>query len=174
MLQANSNPVTLPLMDTMQRVGVIHLSNGGFTIVDPDRLEELTARRWSQWGGYVVSGQRVGKKTTPLALHRVVMRAVKDQSVDHRYRDKLDNRESSLRFATKSQNAANAKKRNGDIAASRYKGVHRSRKAWTARIAVDGKRLYLGRFQSEHEAARAYNTAAVTHFGEFARINALP
>lgn len=173
MLPSPTSSARLDHMETMQRVGVIHLSNGGFTIVDLERLEELNVRRWhSDKQGYVRSGVRVGKITTGLRLHRLVMRAEKGRAVDHRHRDKLDNRESSLRFATKSQNAANAKKmvRPETRPQSQYKGVTWDKGAWSAHVS--GK--YLGRFQTEIEAAQIYNAAALQCFGEFARLNEIP
>lgn len=170
MLQPQINSARIASMEAMQRVGVILLSNGGFTIVDPERVEELNVRRWCYSQGYVVSGERIGKKTIPLRLHRVVMRAEKDQKVDHKHRDPLDNRACSLRFATKSQNAANAKKRNCRNVTSIYKGVSWDKGAWSATIV----RSYIGRFRSEIEAAKAYNAAALERFGEFARLNDIP
>ena len=41
--------------------------------------------------------------------------------------------------------------------------------AW---IYADGKRLFLGRFGDERDAARAYDAAARQHHGEFALTNA--
>lgn len=174
MLHSPSANARIDHMETMHCVGVIHLTNGGFTIVDEDRLEELNVRRWSQCKGYVVSGYRVGKKTIPMRMHRTIMRAEKGQSVDHRNRDTLDNRVSNLRFATKSQNAANSKKMIRPTIAGRlqsqFKGVTWEKGAWTA--CTNGK--YIGRFQSEIEAAKAYNVAALKCFGEFARLNEIP
>jgi hypothetical protein len=56
---------------------------------------------------------------------------------------------------------------------SRYQGVFWVSKAERreARIYCEGRRIYLGRFTTEEEAARAYNKAALQHFGEHAYQN---
>jgi len=56
---------------------------------------------------------------------------------------------------------------------SRYRGVCwlRQRKAWRARIEVNGKRLHLGYFESEEDAARAYDAMARECLGPAARLN---
>ena len=56
---------------------------------------------------------------------------------------------------------------------SKFKGVTKRGKAsWEAQIEL-GKRKakYLGAFSSEEDAARAYDAAARTYFGEFAYQN---
>ena len=42
---------------------------------------------------------------------------------------------------------------------------------WQARITVKGKRTSLGYYKKEEDAARAYDTAAIKHYGNYARTN---
>ena len=44
-------------------------------------------------------------------------------------------------------------------------------KNWQAQIAVRGKIIHLGYFNTAMEAALVYNEAALIHHGEFAHLN---
>ena len=109
-----------------------------------------------------------------LYLHRLIAGAGEDEVIDHINRDPLDNRRNNLRIATRSQNSAN---RRADVRKvgkySTYKGVSfdKSRGCWFAYIHYQGKTRSLGRWADEHEAAEAYNRAALETWGEFARLN---
>lgn len=65
--------------------------------------------------------------------------------------------------------------RHSEDRTSRFVGVYRCRKAqsWTAQITHLKQQIYLGSFDSEEQAARAYNEAAVRYFGATARLNDL-
>lgn len=96
----------------------------------------------------------------------------KGMFVDHIDGDTLNCRRGNLRLVTPQQNAANAAPRGGK---SRHRGVFPARNGrWAAQISKAGTRLHLGTFDSEVEAAAAYDTAARDIHGEFARLNLAP
>ena len=91
--------------------------------------------------------------------------------VDHIDGNKLNNHYENLRYATHSENSRTMKRHTDG--SSIYKGVsvHTQSKKWHARIMISGKPVSLGLFESEREAGESYNTAAVEHFGVFAKLN---
>lgn len=151
---------------------LIPLNKGQFAIVDDEDYDWLSQRKWQfGTGGYAGRIQRVGRKTTPLLMHRVIMNAPDGTEVDHRNRNKLDNRKSNLRLCTPSQNQANTPKRG--TGTSRYKGVSwaKSCDRWIAHIHINRKTRHVGSFTSELDAAKAYDAAAREYFGSFAYLN---
>ena len=95
----------------------------------------------------------------------------KNEEVDHINNNGLDNRRCNLRLATRQQQNMNRKKLKG--CSSRYKGVYwaKNRKKWCVRIEFNAKVMFLGYFESEIKAGKAYDEAAIKYFGEFARLN---
>lgn len=93
------------------------------------------------------------------------------EQIDHKNRDRSDNRICNLRPATHSLNESNKATKIG--CASKFRGVsaHHSSGMWRARIKVNGKERRLGLFRNEVDAATAYNEAAIVAFGEFAVLN---
>jgi hypothetical protein len=105
-------------------------------------------------------------------MHREIMNAPAGVFVDHRYGDGLDNRKVNLRIATRAQNQYNRRKTSKKTT-SKYKGVHldRNRNKYRAIIGCSGKRIFLGYFDNETDAAKAYDEAAKKYHGEFAKLN---
>jgi hypothetical protein len=92
--------------------------------------------------------------------------------VDHRNTDSLDNRRTNLRLATPSQNSCNSR-RDKSNTYSRYRGVSFSKRKqkWFAAIRANGRKLWLGYFSDEIDAAMTYDRAARKYHGEFAQLN---
>lgn len=119
---------------------------------------------------YVVRSKRIDSTTSiKIYLHRELMGALKNQIIDHKDRNPLNNQKSNLRFCTQAQNLAN-KRRLGKFKRI-FKGVHQVRNRWYASISPNGKVIFLGGFSSAIEAGKAYDNAALKYFGDFASLN---
>ena len=160
-------------------MAMLNASNGSFNIiVDDNLLAELSAYTWKvvrhPQTGHLYARRWVKPKRRWQSLHAEVMLTrysilPAGYDIDHENGDTLDCRFANLRFATRSQNNANHRKRKD--CRSQYKGVMTRKSGHTARITVAGKRINLGTFKDEAEAARAYDAAAKHHYGVFAKTN---
>lgn len=89
--------------------------------------------------------------------------------LDHANGNPLDDRIENLRKCSRSEN--NQNRRAGGV--SQYIGVswHGRVKKWRATIKIGQVPKHLGYFKDEVAAARAYDSAAKAHHGQFARPN---
>ena len=154
----------------------IYLGDGEWTIVDKEDYYRFGNFKWTlnvqETRFYAVRNARNGnEKVKTVRLHREIMQAPEGVLVDHKNRRTLDNRRANLRFATQSQNMQNRRKRKNTT--SQYVGVclDKQRGQWEVRIIRRGKRIWIGRFHNEIEAAKAHDAAAKKYHGEFARLN---
>lgn len=153
----------------------IKLLHGSIALVDEEDFEYLNKWTWYlDKDGYAITGDRSSGKLKTVRMHRLAMKAIAGQQVDHIDLNKLNNQKSNLRFCTQSQNNANKGKLTVRNTTSKYKGVvfmnscYRS-KPWKAQY----KSKCLGYARTEEEAAAIYNKVLLADMKEFARVNLL-
>ena len=146
----------------------IKLNRGLVALVDEEDLPRLSSRKWraltmhkQERYTYAISSD---SRSTPMA--RFITNAPAGMVVDHINGNRLDNRKANLRVCTHAQNM-----RNRALAGGRWKGLCKDRGRWRVVVVVDRKRHRIGTFDTQEEAARAYDAAALRLHGEFARLN---
>lgn len=104
-------------------------------------------------------------------LHKHLLGITDERQVDHKDNNKWNCQKDNLRVATRSQNSQNREKFLGSYS-SQYKGVmyRKDRQCFIAGIRVNKKYIHLGS-GTETYCAELYNQAALTYFGEFAKLN---
>ena len=150
----------------------IILTQGKTALVDDEDFEYLSQWKWfCGLDGYAVRNSPMvnGKQRSLIRMHRQIMNPPNGLYVDHINHNKSDNRRENLRNCTLAENQHNTKRPKNNTTG--YKGVSKDRRRFRANIYVDGKQRCLGTFDTPEEAAHVYDVAAVTYFGEFAKIN---
>ncbi len=156
-------------------ISLIPLTQGKFAIVDIEDYSYLMQWKWcAHKHGSAYYARRgvycpVQSGTKTIHLHREIIKIPKGLFPDHINRNGLDNRKCNLRTCSHRENLCNQSPQKN--AASRYKGVGQSGKRWLSRITHKGKRIHLGTFNIEVDAAKAYDEKARVLFGEFACCN---
>ena len=146
----------------------ITLTNGMIAYVDAADYEELSRYTWQLVsGGY--AGRHENRKL--IFMHRQIMNPPKGMQVDHLKGNRLDNTRARLGICTLSENAQNRAKRAN--ATSRYRGVSYSkdREEWVVALPREANQKFVGSYDDEVEAARAYDYAAVLYLDDSARLN---
>lgn len=145
------------------------------TLVDKKDYEKFKDWTWVVNAGSYVVGYRTDtlRRAQKLQLlHRLILVAPEGKDVDHKNGDVTDNRKKNIRLCSHLENMRNLKKPKHGVT-SIFKGVSwdKRRNKWTVRIQIIEKYLFLGYFDDELKAAKAYNVAATKYFGAFARAN---
>lgn len=140
-------------------------------IIDSEDVKIIKKHKWCKDSlGYVATGSS-GRLRTRIQHYIMGIKANKNHIIDHKDRNKLNNRKSNFRFCTNAENLRNRPKSSNNK--SGFKGVFWSNqnKSWQSQIGINGKSIHLGGFEDKRKAAIAYNIAATKYFGEFAYLN---
>lgn len=118
--------------------------------------------------GYIVV-QYKGRK---IPVHRIIWamyyKAWPISKIDHKNRNKLDNRIENLRLASSAENGINTSIFKSNT--SGYKGVswQKLKNMWESRIMFNGKTHVLGYYSSKEEAHKVYCMKCIELYGDFA------
>ena len=159
---------------------IIPLTKGLVAIVSPEDYERLAKYKWhsarhgrSIYAQTGTGSKKAGKRKRHLIMmHRMVMGVEDDRYVDHANHNGLDNRPTNLRIATWAENCWNKRKPLGE-SSSQFKGVmwDKRRSIWQVMMGYKGKKIFIGYYDDEIEAAKAYDAKAKELYGEFAALN---
>lgn len=148
---------------------------GKIAKVDDVDFERVLKLKWCLNNkGYATASLREGfRGGKVVSMHDFVLACEMPigLEVHHKDDDKLNNQKRNLTFVTRSENQQLKPIQKNNKTG--YKGVcfDNSRQLFMANIQKDGKKIYVGRFASEVEAAKAYDVKAKELFGPNANVN---
>lgn len=153
---------------------LIQLSKGFKAQIDDSDYDLVIPFRWytNEYRKGIYRAMKNASESSPeMYMHRLIMNALKGQTVDHQDRNGLNNQRYNLRLCTHGQNLSNQGLHADNT--SGLKGAYWSKKdcAWFSNIRHEGKTKFLGYFSTPKDAAKAYDEAALKFRGEFAATN---
>lgn len=133
-------------------------------VIDHKNLEELSKYKWS----YHKDGYAHAKiKSKQTLMHRFIKGVHDDISVDvdHKDRNRLNNRECNLRIVNRRENSLN-KNRRSDNTTGIIGVYHRKDSGkWMAFISINKKRISLGTFNNFEDAIVVRLKGELVHYG---------
>lgn len=147
----------------------IPLTQGKRAVVDDEDYEFLNQWKWhiNRDTPSRMMGSRKNRKRQDMG--RLLMNNPVGKVVDHKNRNRLDNRRANLRICTKKQNLANRGVNKNSTTG--YKGVHFDSRHKSYNVVIKGK--HIGSYKTLEEAAVVYDKKATELYGEFAYLNFL-
>jgi hypothetical protein len=148
-VEHNSNGTTVIILER----------RSGFTmrcIIDTIDYPLVKDRRWyADKGAYTFYAKST--HPTTVKMHQLILPEI--ALVDHVDEDGLNNRRKNLRPGDRSLNALNTSRKRISGKTSKFPGVYRHHNRYQTAITVNGKKIFLGSFTRQKDAAEAYKRA---------------
>lgn len=136
-------------------------------LVDDADAEELGRYRWRlQSQGYAIRYAGTSREQNHvLLMHRQLLGLERGDTteVDHRNRNRLDNRRANLRSASRAEQCQNQPSRRGSTSGFRGVSWDRSRQCWRATVTIAGRQVHHSYHADELEAARVASAFRAEH-----------
>ncbi len=150
----------------------IELTQGKIALVDDEDFTALSQHKWF----YMKVNEDLGYAARKINgsiiyMHNIIMNPLPSFQVDHINWNGIDNQKFNLRITTKSGNLQNKRKQSNKT--SKFLGVSRdSRKPkWRSQAKLKQKKIALGLYDNEEDAAKAYDEKVLELHGEHALTN---
>lgn len=140
----------------------------GDVLLDDENYHDILSRNINYDGEYACFHNKLGKKKR---LARYLLNDYKGKDiVDHIDRNKFNNQLSNLRILTKQQNNQNKNSKEGSSSKQSGVAFNKSSNKWEAYV-YQGKKISLGFFKTEAEAAQARIDGAIKYYGGHANLD---
>ena len=147
-------------------VAYVPLTRGHYATIDAEDAPLVEGSNWCAMSEkarmhYAVRTRLLSNgEFQTIFMHRLIAQAYSGTIVDHVNHDPIDNRKTNLRLCSYTENGQNSRKKTPGK--SNLKGVcwHNQKEKWFARITVNKKQIYLGLYDTEEEAHKAYCEAS--------------
>jgi hypothetical protein len=139
------------------------LHHGKIAVFDRADLDKVMQLSWHVTdGGYVRTSSKAVGKNKRIYLHRYLLDCPADTFVDHIDGDKMNNRRSNLRLATPAQNMYNRFNEHAGIS------YDKGRKKFLVQKQKNGRREFVGRYDTYDQALAAKKLADLCYYGRYA------
>lgn len=146
--------------DLSGEYGIGYTSNGIEFYFDLDDYDKIKDYCWHTSHGYIVTQFSNSKKM--VRMHNFITGV---KMIDHKNRNRADNRRSNLREATDATNAMNKSPKS--ISGVTGVNLNNRKNRWVAHICINRKIIHLGAFKDINDAIKARLEGEAKYFGEF-------
>lgn len=133
-----------------------------FDLEDYDKIKQYCWRE-GQWGYCMTTTKEDNKGKF---IQHILLNT--NKTIDHKNRNKMDNRKENLRVCTMQENRINASIPNSNTSGFIGVGFDRRYNKYIARIKINRKQIYLGSYSTIQEAVKVRLKAEKEYFGDFA------
>lgn len=156
------------MVELFDTYGVLHIGALGF-LFDLEDLSVIESRSWYvDKDGYLTSSYYYYGVLRIVRFHRIVAHPKPGQRVDHRNKNRADNRKQNLRCCDQAENNRNRGRYSTNTSGITGVTFDKKREKWIATIMFDHKRIFIGRYQKKEDAIIARLEAEARLFGEYA------